>query len=164
MMARIYVDKDNGRIQRTDLYLVKLTLNDGTVIEELEPRRLFPHTDTERYITLLNSKEKEVALVKEMKDLDPDSRRALEDCFKEYYLIPKISQVLHVEDKFGALKFHVMTDRGEISFRIRNRHSDIKMLGKSGRVLIRDSDDNRYEIPRFDDLDRHSKHLLFSYV
>lgn len=163
-MARIYVDKDNGRIERTDMYLVKLTLSDGTVMEELEPRRLFPHTDIEHYITLLNGKEKEVALIKDMGELDPDSRRALEACFKEYYLIPKITQVLHVEDKFGALKMRVMTDRGEISFRIRNRHSDIKMLSKSGRVLIRDADDNRYEIPRYDDLDRHSKRLLFSYV
>ena len=48
-MARIYVDKDNGRIERTDMYLVKLTLNDGTVFEELEPRRLFPHTNTQQY-------------------------------------------------------------------------------------------------------------------
>ena len=163
-MARIYVDKDNGRIERTDMYLVKLTLNDGTVFEELEPRRLFPHTNTQQYITLLNEKEKEVALIKELKDLDSDSRKALEACFTEYYMIPKISRVLHVEDKFGALKMSVMTDRGEISFRIRNRHSDIKMLRKNGRVLIRDSDDNRYEIPCFEDLDRHSKHLLFSYV
>ena len=62
-MARIYVDKDNGRIERTDMYLVKLTLNDGTVFEELEPRRLFPHTNTQQYITLLNEKEKEVALI-----------------------------------------------------------------------------------------------------
>ena len=163
-MARIYVDKDNGRIERTDMYLVKLTLNDGTVFEELEPRRLFPHTNTQQYITLLNEKEKEVALIKELKDLDSDSRKALEACFTEYYMIPKISRVLHVEDKFGALKMTVMTDRGEISFRIRNRHSDIKMLHRNGRVLIRDSEDNRYEIPCFDDLDRHSKHLLFSYV
>lgn len=163
-MARIYVDKSCGRIERTDLYLVKLIMNDGTVFEDLEPRRLFPHTDTERYITLLNNKEKEIALIKEIKDLDTDSRRALELCFKEFYLIPKISQVLTVEDKFGALKFSVMTDRGKISFRIRNRHSDIKMLSRSGRVLIRDSDDNRYEIPCFAELDRHSKRLLFSYV
>ncbi|MBQ9079684.1 MAG: DUF1854 domain-containing protein [Clostridia bacterium] len=163
-MARIYVDKDSGRIERTDMYLVKLTLNDGTVIEDLEPRRLFPHTDTDHYISLLNKKEKEIALVKDIKELDEASRKALEECFKEYYLIPKISQVLHVEDKFGALSFRVMTDRGEISFRIRNRHSDIKMLHKDGRILIRDSDDNRYEIPCYNDLDRHSKHLLFSYV
>ena len=161
-MARIYVDKDNGRIERTDMYLVKLTLNDGTVIEDLEPRRLFPHTNTLQYVTLLNNKEKEVALIKELKDLDKDSRKALEDCFTEYYMIPKISRVLHVEDKFGALKMTVMTDRGEISFRIRNRHSDIKMLHRNGRVLIRDSDDNRYVIDDYRQLDAHSRAQLIA--
>ncbi|MDD7675726.1 MAG: DUF1854 domain-containing protein [Eubacteriales bacterium] len=163
-MARIYVDKSTGRIERTDLYLVKLTMNDGRVFENLEPRRLFPLTDTGRYVSLLDSKEKEIAMVKELSDLDDDSRAALEQCFSEYYLIPHITQVLSVEDKFGALSFRVMTDRGEIKFRIRNRHSDIKMLYGTSRVLIRDSDDNRYEIPCYDELDSHSKRLLFSYV
>ena len=129
-MARIYVDKDNGRIERTDMYLVKLILNDGTVHEDLEPRRLFPHTKTDRYVTLLNNKEKEIALIKELKDLDKDSRKALEDCFREYYLIPKISKVLHVEDKFGALKMRVMTDRGEIA------------IGKRADLLLLDEDLN----------------------
>ncbi len=163
-MARIYVDRSNGKIERTDLYLVKLTLNDGRVFDGLEPRRLFPLTDTEHYITLLDSKEKEIAMIKSLDELDEPSRAALEACFKEYYLIPRVTHVLGIEDKFGTLTFHVMTDRGEISFRIRNRHSDIKMLYGTSRVLIRDSDDNRYEIPSFDELDRKSKHLLFSYV
>lgn len=163
-MARIYVDKTCGKIERTDLYLVKLIMNDGSVYENLEPRRLFPLTDTEHYVTLLDDKEKEVALIRDLCDIDADSRKALEDCFREFYLIPKITQVLDIDEKFGALKFRVMTDRGEILFRIRNRHSDIKMLYGSDRVLIRDSDDNRYEIEHYDALDRHSKMLLFSYV
>ncbi len=163
-MARIYVDRTCGKLERTDLYLVRLSMTDGRVFEDLEPRRLFPLTDTEHYITLLDSKEREVALIKSMSELDDDSRAALEGCFEEYYLIPHITQVLGIEDKFGTLTFHVMTDRGEISFRIRNRHSDIKMLYGTTRVLVRDADDNRYEIPNFDALDRHSKRLLFSYV
>lgn len=163
-MARIYVDKTTGHIERTDLYLVRLVMNDGQVFEDLEPRRLFPLTDTDHYVSLLDKKEKEIAMVKELSELDDASREALEKCFAEYYMIPHITQVLSVEDKFGSLTFRVMTDRGEIGFRIRNRHSDIKMLYGTSRVLIRDSNDNRYEIPCFDELDHHSKRLLFSYV
>lgn len=163
-MGRIYADGTNCKIERTDLYLVRLIMNDGTVIENLEPRRLFPISDKDRYITLLDAAEREVAIVKDVSSLDAGSRRALEDCFREYYLIPKITQVYEVSEKSGALTFRVMTDRGEISFRIRNRHSDIKMLGGSSRVVIRDSDDNRYEIPDYDALDRHSKICMFSYV
>lgn len=163
-MGRIYADGTNCKIERTDLYLVRLIMNDGTVAENLEPRRLFPISDKDRYITLLDTAEHEVAIVKDVSSLDAGSRRALEDCFREYYLIPKITQVYEVSEKSGALTFRVMTDRGEISFRIRNRHSDIKMLGGSSRVVIRDSDDNRYEIPDYDALDRHSKICMFSYV
>lgn len=163
-MGRIYVDKSNGRVERTDLYLVKLILNDGTVIENLEPRRLFPISDTEHYITLLDSKEKEVAIIKDMGNLDAASADALRECFREYYMIPIITQVLEVSEKFGALTFRVMTDRGEIEFRIRNRHSDIKTFQGSPRVFIRDADDNRYEIADFGALDTRSRRLLFSYV
>lgn len=164
MSERIYFDSEKGRIERSDLYLVNLIFKDGQIIENLEPRRLFPVTDTEHYITLLDDKEKEIALIRNMSDLDETSREVLEDCFREFYMIPKITQILEVHDKFGVLEFKVMSDRGVVSFRIRNRHSDIKNLHGSGRIVIRDSDDNRYEIPRFDDLDKHSKHCLFSYV
>ena len=164
MSERIYFDSEKGRIERADLYLVNLIFKDGQIIENLEPRRLFPITDTEHYITLLNDKEKEIALIRNMSDLDEVSREVLEDCFREYYMIPKITQILEVHDKFGVLEFKAMSDRGVVSFRIRNRHSDIKNLHDSGRIVIRDSDDNRYEIPQFEDLDKHSKHCLFSYV
>ena len=164
MSERIYFDSEKGRVERSDLYLVHLVFHDGTVIENLEPRRLFPVTDTEHYISLLNDKEKEIALIRNLSDLDEASRQVLEDCFREYDMIPKIARILEVHDKFGVLEFKVLSDRGEISFRIRNRHSDIKNLHGTGRIVFRDSNDNRYEIPCFDDLDKHSRHCLFSYV
>ena len=164
MSERIYFDSEKGRVERSDLYLVHLVFHDGTVMEKLEPRRLFPITDTEHYVSLLDEKEKEIALIRNTADLDEASRQVLEDCFREYYMIPKISQILEVHDKFGVLEFKVLSDRGEISFRIRNRHSDIKNLHGTGRIVFRDSNDNRYEIPCFDALDKHSRHCLFSYV
>ena len=163
-MARIYIDRYTGKLERTDLYFVRLTLKDGTVYEDLEPRRLFPITNQTMFITLLDSHEKELGFVRDLEEIDDDSRRALEECFAEYYMIPKIQKVLKCVDKFGTLKWTVETDRGVITFDIRNRHSDIKQMGHSNRVIIRDANDNRYEIPDYTALDAHSKHLLFSYL
>ena len=163
-MARIYVDKSTGTLERTDLYYVRLTLTDGTVYEDLEPRRLFPFSNGSAYVTLLDKKEREVAMVRDMNTLDAASRDALEQCFHEYYMIPKITRVIACEDKFGILKWTVETDRGEVTFQIRNRHSDIKHLHGTKRVVIRDSNDNRYEIPDYTKLDAHSRLLLFSYL
>ena len=163
-MARIYVDSASGKLTRTDLHLVSLTLTDGTVIEKLEPRRLFPVNRKEAYITLLDENEKEVALVRDINALDADSAAALRACFSEYYRIPTITKLLESTDKFGSLTWRVDTDRGEVTFRIRNRHSDIKCFHNTGRILVRDTNDNRYEIADYTKLDAHSRRLLFSYL
>jgi hypothetical protein len=78
-------------------------------------------------------------------------------------MIPEITEILHVEDKFGVLKWRVMTDRGEIEFSIRNRHSDIKLLGKK-RLLVRDSNDNRYQVTDISKLDKKSLKRIYSYL
>ena len=162
-MGRIYIDQYTGKIKRSDIYLVTLTLKDGTVIENLEPRRLFPVTNAEMFITLLDREEKEVAFVRDLQELDPASADELRTCFKEYYRIPKVTKLLESDEKFGSLTWKVETDRGVVSFRIRNRHSDIKCLNGK-RILIRDTNDNRYEIPDYAALDTHSRRLLVSYL
>ncbi len=163
-MSRIYIDKYTGRLERTDLYLVNLTTKDGSVYEDLEPRRLFPYTNKTMFITLLDRDERELGFVRDLEELDEASRNAIEECFKEYYMIPKILKVLDCEDKFGTLKWTVLTDRGEVTFNIKNRHSDIKHLYGTPRVIVRDSNDNRYEIPDIDSLDAKSGRFLFAYL
>ncbi len=163
-MARFYIDRYTAKIERTDMYLVRVTKKDGSVIEDLEPRRLFPVTNKEMYITLLDSDEREVAFVRDLSELDEASAEALRACFEEYYRVPRITALLDSREKFGSLTWVVETDRGgPVTFRIRNRHSDIKMM-RDGRILVRDTDDNRYEIASFDAMDARSKQLLFSYL
>ena len=79
-------------------------------------------------------------------------------------MIPRIVKLLDAEDKNGAIKWHVLTDRGEIEFRIHNRNSDIKCLRGTRQIMVRDADDNRYHIPDYTALDRHSKHLLYPFI
>ena len=54
-MARLYIDNDMARFTRKDICLVDVELYDGRTFENLEPRRLFPTTGLEKYITLLDS-------------------------------------------------------------------------------------------------------------
>ena len=162
-MARYYVDGKTDRIVRTDLYLVRLEKGDGEVIEDLEPKRLFPFSNPEEYVTLITENRKEVAVIRKLSELSEESRRAIDECFTEIYMIPYITKVHHIEAKFGMLNFEMETDRGPIRFRIRNPHSDIKKLD-DGRMLFRDSNDNRYEIPDLSKLDKGSIHWLFSFL
>ena len=159
-MGRFLVGKLD-RVVRTDTYLVRVEGHDGRVLEDLEPRRLFPFTAPDRFVTLINNKEKEQALINDMNELDEASRRAVEECFAEYYLIPEVTSILHVEDKAGSFKWKVMTDRGVIEFHIRNRQSDIKQDGNT--LLMRDSNDNRYRVD-ITKLDAKSVKKILSYI
>ena len=102
--------------------------------------------------------------MRDLSELDAASVNALAECFAEYYLIPKITRVLLCEEKFGSIKWEVETDRGPVKFRIRSRHSDIKKMHGSNRIIVRDTNDNRYEIPDYTVLDAHSLRMLFSYL
>ena len=53
-MERIYIEFDNARFTRKDITLVDVELYDGRKFENLEPRRLFPRSGLEKYITLLD--------------------------------------------------------------------------------------------------------------
>ena len=158
-MARVYVEGDQVRFTRKDLYAVDMEYYDGRKYEDLEPRRLFPISCMDRYISLLDATGHEVAIIRNPDTLMPDSKRAVLDCLREYYRIPKITEIFEISEKHGQLRWRVMTDRGEHTFEIRNRHSDIKML-YDGRVLVRDSADNRYEIPDHTLLSKRSRNLL----
>ena len=158
-MGRRYLDGDSVIFTKKDFCLVDAKLYDGTVLENLEPRRLFPVSGRTKYITLLDQKGKEQAIIRDVDSLMKESRNIIIECLDEYYMIPRITALLDVYDKRGTLKWNVETDCGIIEFRIRNRHTDIKVL-YDGRVLIRDTNDNRYEIVNHNDLDKRSKMLL----
>ncbi len=161
-MAMKFLDK-TAEIRLTDVFNVSLRLGDGTEYNEVELRRLFPISDRDHYISLIDKDEKQIAMIRSYDDLTPESAAAVKACFNDYYLIPKITKIHECSDATGALIMKVDTDHGYVQFRIRNRHSDMKIYPED-RVIIRDSSDNRYEIESLAALDRKSWILISSYL
>lgn len=159
-MERLYVGKDD-KIVHFENNLVTLKTADGRVFERLEPRRLFPVSRADIYITLLDTEGVEVALIRALTDIDSESREVVETSLDDYYLVPHITRIISTGEKYGTLRWTVETDRGIKNFDIRNRNHDIKMF-KDGKVRVRDSDDNRYVIDDYMKLDAHSKARLIA--
>lgn len=158
-MARFYIDGDTARFTQGEFHLVNVELADGRKFENAELKRLFPISGLRKYVSVLDTDGKEIAIIRSIDALMDASRKVVEQSLNEYYLIPKIISVLDRYEKYGILKWTVETDRGVHSFEIKNRNSDIKLLF-DGRVLIRDGDDNRYEIPDLNALDVKSRRIL----
>ena len=162
-MARLYVEYDMARFTRKDITHVDMELYDGRKFENLEPHRLFPLSGLEKYITLLDWEGIERAIIRDIRTLPESERKIIEDCLKEYYLIPKVTKINDCREKFGVVSIDVETDRGHAVIEIRNIIHGLKLLyGK--RVLFRDSNDNRYEIPDLGQLDKRSRQLIDSFL
>ena len=99
----------------------------------------------------------ERAIIRDLSTLLPESQAVIREALAEYYLIPKITRVNDATERYG-IKWWVETDRGPCEFQIR-LNTDIKVF-YDNRVLIRDVNDNRYEIPDYTKLDKHSLHVL----
>ena len=158
MSERIYVTSRDG-IEQYENNLVTLVTSDGSRYEALEPRRLFPVNSPDTYITLLDKDGVEIALIRALSELSPQSRDAVTASLEDYYLVPNITRIVSVVERYGTLRWVVETDRGEKSFDIRNRNHDIKVY-PDGRVRIRDADDNRYVIKDYRELDARSRRFM----
>ena len=160
MKERFYVTRAD-RITVNENNLVDLTREDGTVYKKLEPRRLFPVSRLETYITLLDESGSEVAVIRDIRDLDSDSLEVVKYSLDDYYLVPHITKVISTSEKNGKYHWVVETERGYKEFDVRNRNHDIRVY-KDGRVRVRDSDDNRYVITDYRKLDKHSRNQMIS--
>ena len=155
MSERIYVsNKDQITVNENNL--VNLTLQDGRFFEKLEPRRLFPVSRIDEYITLLDTDGIEVAVIRSINDITKESREVIEYSLNDYYLVPHILRIISITEKNGKIHWCVETDRGIKEFDVRNRNHDVRVYS-DGRVRVRDSDDNRYIIADYRKLDSHSR-------
>ena len=162
-MARLYVENDMARFTRKDITHVDMELYGGKTFENLEPRRLFPLSGKDKYITLLNGEGIEEAVIRDIRTLPKESRELIEDCLREYYLIPKVEKIWDIESKFGTVTLLVDTDRGPARVELNANLHGLKLL-YGGRVLMRDRNDNRYEIPDLTKIDKRSRQLIDSYL
>lgn len=161
-MARNYICGD-VTFEKKSSVTVDMITSDGNRTEDLEPRRLFPVNRPEEYITLLDVDGKEHGIIRDMSELSEENAEIIRACLSEYYIIPKITEVIEVYEKGSVNRWTVMTDRGQCSFHIKTRYSDIKPF-PDGRVLIRDTNDNRYEIVDVNKLNKHSLRELNSQI
>ena len=125
---------------------------------DVKPVPVFPVSEAADYVSFLDSKDKEVLLLRDAHGLDPESRAVLDEELGRTYFVPKIIRVYDIEDAHGAARWEVETDRGYRVFDIRDRE-DMRVIHRT-RVLLQDADGNRFEIENVNELDEHSRRLL----
>ena len=171
-MSRNFIDGNEIRLTVKDKIFCDVEFFTGHKFTDLEPRRLFPVSGLSEYITFLNSEGEEqigrrgnvtvlraspvgsALLYAGREDVCPYPRekKLLLGMLDEYYRIPKITKLVKFSEKHKIWMWEVETDRGNFTFEIINHIQSLKMFYDK-RILIKDGNDNRYEIPNIYELE-----------
>ena len=152
-IARI-VRNQNGQL------VVHVTGRDKPIVDACVSR-CFPWSLPECYISIRNKHGKEIALLKTLDELDPDSRKIVQEEIRDKIFNPKITRIINHKREFGITSIMAETDRGQVTFQIRTR-DDVRILSPT-RALFRDADGNTYEVADLTVLDQATRKWLEQY-
>ena len=152
------LDPKRFRVRKSDSGISVELTDDGEVFAEVSVSLLFPLTDRDSFLRIIDSDEKEIGLVASIADLDDESVDVIESELETVYFIPQIIRINDVEDKFGTRTWDVETERGPRVFDVRGRES-VRFVAK-GHVVVKDVDGNRFEIRDTSKLDPLSRQLM----
>ena len=124
--------------------------------------RCFPWSEPGRYLSLRDADDEEVALVGDVAELKPDSRRALAYALLEAGFVLEIEAVLHVEEEIEIRTFEVRTRQGVRKFQTMRDEWPRDLPG--GGLLIHDVGGDLYLLRDPEGLDPKSKKLLFAFL
>jgi hypothetical protein len=143
-----FLDPKTLRLFRTHAEdaTVRLTLEGDRSWREVRIARAFPFSDPDRYIGLRDGNDKDIGILTDLHGLDPASRAIIDEELERRYFTPRIERVLTVSEEFGVVTWEVETDRGPRRFLVRNLRDSAFPLG-SNRLMMTDTDGNRYEFP-----------------
>jgi len=156
------LDPKRIRICRDDSRRLRLIFDNEEKLTIKKVVRVFPLTRPWRYIILIDEKDKEIGLIRNIEDLDESSMKTLKDELERVYFIPKIKKIYQIKEEFGVLIWETETDKGPRRFEVTSRR-DVKKMGKR-RIIVRDADGNLYDIPSYTSLDQKSIILLESVI
>lgn len=148
MIQMVFLNRDNCQFRATTGSCLILEF-DGKTFPHTELIETFPFTDRYSFISVrdTDNRNSEIGMIESLEhDFDASTAELIKEHLKLRYHMPVISQFTQVRESGGFTHFTVMTDCGETQFSLKANTSSITVLGQN-RLIIQDSEGNRFEIP-----------------
>ena len=145
-------------------------LNDGRLMAQRdgEPavsvyaRRCFPWYQAQSYITLRDMDDNEIALIRDLHELDPVSREAIQAALAEAAFVLEIVRINSIETELEIRNWSTLTRQG--SFRFQTRLDTWPETMPNGDLLIRDITGNLLRINNPKQMDKASQKLVWGFI
>ena len=137
-------------------------LADGTVVKNLIPMSLFPLSEDNKNIVILDANQQEVFYIDDLQQIEPVLANDIQVALLRNRFILKLLKIHKVTNLRTPAEWKVLTDRGESSL-IFSSEESIRRLPEDG-ALIQDSQGIRYLVPKIGSLDSFSRKVIEYYI
>ena len=125
--------------------------------------RTYPYSLTDEYICVHDLDDNEIGIIRDLKELDQNSKESAEKELQDRYYCPTVTAVKSVKERMGHFYFQTVVDGKEKNFTVRDITRNMR-FASDDTLLIFDMDGNRYIIPEFEEIESKSKRLLEPYL
>ena len=138
-----------------------LVIIDGVPVP-VRLRQCFPWSQPSQHLSLRNDEDREVAIVDDPAELEPESRRVLEHALAEAGFVLEVTRVLNIDEEVEIRQWSVETQQGNRLFQ--THLDDWPRVLPNGGLLIRDVAGDLYRLAAPQEMDKHSRELLWAFV
>ncbi|HEX4149739.1 MAG TPA: DUF1854 domain-containing protein [Pirellulales bacterium] len=126
-----------------------------------EAIRAFPLTDPDRWISICDSRGRELVMVEDTSALDPRVREPLLAELQRRVFMPRIERIVRVSGT-DPTQWEVQTDRGPSDFLMKS-DDEIRRFGPH-KIMLVNAHGTRYVVPDIRTLDHASRRMLERYL
>jgi len=123
----------------------------------------FPLTHPKRLVSVRDDDGQEIGILDDTDALDPASKRVVQEELDRSYFMPRIGDILKIDETLNVVEWEVHTNKGPRVFQVRNVNQNVRRIGQR-RFVIKDVDGNRYEIRDWTNLKPQAQKLIQGYL
>ena len=153
-----FLDPKALRVSKISDGIYKAAVSADKSYDRVHFVRSFPESLPNEFIEMWDD-EHAVAMLRNLAEVEKDSLKLIQEALERKYFRPKIDKILSLRVEFGFQVWQVQTDKGQIEFTVSQPQENIHRRG-GGRILIKDADNNVFEIPNWRSLDANSRAWL----
>ncbi len=143
--------------------LMEKTGVDKIDLQRVVLHRAFPFEYPYRFISVLDTEQKELGIIDDIAVFDANTRKLLFSALERRYYMPIITKIDSIKERFGFSFWKCRTNQGNVSFSVKDTHRSIWKVGKD-RLVISDAEGARYEIPDVKNFDQKSFRKIELYL
>jgi hypothetical protein len=126
------------------------------------PLRVFPATDPQHWIALVDAQGRELLMIEDLAACPPPVREVIELELSQREFLPEILRIVYVSSIIEPCDWEVITDRGPTRFVLKNE-DDVRRTGPYSGIVI-DAQGVRYLIRDTRQLDLYGRRAIEQYI